>query len=175
MSLRRDCDQLVVRNAAPQKKRQPRGKLEIRDAVGTARRDVGGFLLGAHQELRARQQTTKRELDAVFERPSMTAFVVEREQSLDIRGSGRTSIRAAGQRRQNRLGTSVFAGRGGRVARQHLSEASRLFRTLRSERTLNPQKADGRVVLQLRNGVVLERLPIVLLDQVEARAVVRCD
>ena len=37
--LRRDGDQLVVRNAAPQEERQPRRELEIGDAVRPARRE----------------------------------------------------------------------------------------------------------------------------------------
>ncbi len=38
---------------------------------------------------------------------------------------------------------------------------------------MNPEKADGRIILQLRDAVILKRLSLVLLDQVEAGPVVR--
>ena len=40
------------------------------------------------------------------------------------------------------------------------------------KRALNPQKADGRVILQLGDTIILKRLSLVLPDQIEAGAVV---
>src|SRR6266852_4588962 len=100
------------------------------------------------------------------------AFVVERHQALDVlRGRG-PAIRAPRERGQNRPRARIFLRGCLRMAREDLAHAARFFGTLRVERTLNAEEADRRVVLQLRNRVVLERLAIVLPDHVQARTVV---
>jgi hypothetical protein len=62
-----------------------------------------------------------------------------------------------------------------RAAGEHACAARRVGGTLRIERPLDADEADGRVVLQLRDRVVLERLAVVLPDDVEARTVVGGD
>ena len=56
---------------------------------------------------------------------------------------------------------------------EDFSAACRIVRTLRVERTLDANEPDRRVVLHLRDRIVLQRLPVVVPDQIEARAIVR--
>ena len=58
---------------------------------------------------------------------------------------------------------------------EHLSPARRVFRPLRVERTLDAKVSDRRIILELRDGIVLERLAIVVADDVEAGAIVGGD
>ena len=76
-SLAGHVDQLVVRNAAPQEERQARGQFQVADAIGSPGGEIGRFLFGAHEKLRARQQPPKRQLDAVLERAGAAALLVE--------------------------------------------------------------------------------------------------
>ena len=61
------ANQLVVRAAAPQKERQPRGQLQIADAISLARLDIGRTIFGAEHKLRMRQDELQPALDAVLE------------------------------------------------------------------------------------------------------------
>ncbi len=73
-------EQFVVGNAAPQEERQPRGQLEVADAIGRARRDARRILLDAEQELAADQHRAQRRLDARRRSPpSCARLAIERQ------------------------------------------------------------------------------------------------
>ena len=93
LALRRDVQQLVVRNAAPQEERQPRRQLEIADAIDRARRNRGGIWFAAEQELRARENQPQRILDADVEIPVIASWRSDR-----TRCSVSTSASVTGRR-----------------------------------------------------------------------------
>jgi hypothetical protein len=64
---RGDVDQLVIRNAAPEEEREPRGQIEIAQAIGRAGGDACRFTFEPEQELRVDQQPRQRALDAALE------------------------------------------------------------------------------------------------------------
>ena len=132
--------------------------------------------LGADQELRAREQQPQRELDAVVEacrrlRPSSKNDI---SVAMSCAVGGRRYARRASVVRicSRARRSSLTASRDG-SAREDLAAARGVGRTLGVERALDAHEADRRVVLHLRDRVVLERLAIVLPDHVEARAIVR--
>jgi len=66
-SRRRNVQQFLVRNAAPDEERQPRCELDVADAIRRAGSDARGITLDAEQELRADEQSLDRPLDAEIE------------------------------------------------------------------------------------------------------------
>ncbi len=66
-SARRGVEQLVVRDAAPEEERQPRGELEIGQPVRGTSGDARGIALGAEEEVGIDQNPLERELDAGIE------------------------------------------------------------------------------------------------------------
>ncbi len=67
-ALARRRQQLFVRDAAPEKERQPRRQLDVADAVDAARRRIRRILLDAKDKLRAREDQLQRALNAALER-----------------------------------------------------------------------------------------------------------
>ena len=175
--LRRPClatvNQLVIRDAAPQEERQPRGEIEIGDAVRLTGRDARRFLLGTHEEIGTREQTTQRQLNPFVEGSIGAPLLVEVDQRADLRLRDGAAIRATCDAAENLASTDLFLRRGRWTTGEHLAAALRVLGALRVERARDAQEADRRVVLELRDAVVLERLPIVLLDHVEAGPEVR--
>ena len=85
----------------------------------------------------------------------------------------RTPVGAPRQRRQNLLRAGLLLAGVRRPTRKNLAHAARVLRTLGIERPLNPEEPYRGVILQLRDAVVFERLPIVLLDHVKTGPEVR--
>src|SRR4051812_25590186 len=75
--LGRDVDQRVIRDAAPQQKRQPRCQLQIGDSVGLARTNIFGFPFGANQKLRAGQDAAQSQLNSVLKGSFAAALLIE--------------------------------------------------------------------------------------------------
>src|SRR5207249_1371260 len=84
-----------------------------------------------------------------------------------------TAVGAPRQRRKDFLCAGFLPAGIGGAACEYLADAARVLRTRGSEGSLNPQKPDGRVILQLGDAVVLERSSLVVPDQVQAGPVVR--
>ena len=78
-SARREVNQFVVGNAAPQEERQARGQREIADAMNRSGRKIRWRRLDPEKKLRADQESPKRQLDAALESAS-PILVVEGEQ-----------------------------------------------------------------------------------------------
>jgi hypothetical protein len=106
----------------------------------------------------------------------LAAGLEKRQQRRDLRRLRRTAVRPARQRRQNLFGAlALTLRRRRRPTGEHLPAARGIGGALGVERPLDAQVADRRVVLHLRDGVVLERLAVVVADDVEARTIVRRD
>ena len=105
---RSGIEQLVVRDATPEKKRETRGQLQVADAIVRIGGDVRWVGLDPKQELRARQESTERHLDARVEATLTTAGGVERHQPLDVIVIDRSPIPATSERCQNRSRTACF-------------------------------------------------------------------
>ncbi len=117
-------EQLVVRNAAPEKERQARGQLQIADAIRRARRGVGRFVLDAKQELRTHEHAFERPLNAPIESAFGSAGGVEGQQALrrPRRSPGAdtpaapASKESAWRRRDRRRRLDAGRSTGGRLA-----------------------------------------------------------
>ncbi len=107
-ALLRDAQQVIVRNAAPEEERQPRGELDIADAMDRTCGDTGGIPFSAEHELRARQYGAQRRLDALLEVTFTARGSVEGKQAFDIDRRGLPAIRAARQGCDNPPGAGVF-------------------------------------------------------------------
>src|ERR1019366_3988142 len=103
------------------------------------------------------------------------AFFIEIRHPLEICLSRRTSVGASHQRAENFLCAGFFLAWISGTAREHLADAARVPRTHGVEGPLNSQKADGRIILQLRNAVVLERFSLILPDLVQHGSIVGCN
>ena len=101
LSLRSRVQQLVVRDAAPEKEGQTRRQLDVVDPERASGRDVGRFALDAEEELRADEQPLECAFDSGVEAALAASFLIERQQILDVRLGRRPPICAAGQREQN--------------------------------------------------------------------------
>ena len=174
-SLARDVDQFVVGNAAPQEKRQPGGQFQIANAIRLADRQVGRFSFDTHQKLRACQDPPNGDLNTVFKRGALASFLIEPHQTFKVFGSCGTPISAPRQRRNDLLCASLFLGGLGRArgaACKHLAHAARVCRTLGSERTLNLQEANFRIVGEAGDPAVFERASRKVFGEIEAGPVV---
>jgi hypothetical protein len=111
LSARCEIEKLVVRNAAPQKERQPRGQLQIGEPirVGSGTR---GIELDAEQELGADEQPFDRLPYTDIEPSFGAASFVEAQERRNIRGGHRTPERAASQRREDSFCAGCVVGMG---------------------------------------------------------------
>ena len=64
LALARQIDQLIVRYAAPEEKREPRSQFDVADTVSLARRQIRRQVFLAEQKFRIRQQPLNRDLNA---------------------------------------------------------------------------------------------------------------
>ncbi len=116
----REREQLVVRDAAPEKERQARRELEIADPVDGADRDVGGVALEPIEESRIDEQPRQRVLDADLE---IAAFLapepIELQQGLHrvVVGRHRAAVRARREPREDALRAGRLRRRGARACR----------------------------------------------------------
>ncbi len=115
-AVRRDTQQLVVGDAAPQEERDARGEVEVADRVRRALRDAGRIGFEPEEELRLDQQPRQRRLNARVERRPGAALLEERDEVLHFGGRGRAAIGAPGQRRENPRGARGFVSRSRRPA-----------------------------------------------------------
>ena len=141
LSARRRAQQLVVRNAAPEKKRQARGELEIADAIGRAGREVRRLLFDAEEKLRAHQHAFDGSLNAAIESALGPARGVKREQALDVLVGGRTPVRPPHESRENpRRARDVGVRRG--TAHENPAPARRVARPFDVVRTADRHAGD---------------------------------
>ncbi len=98
-----ELNQLLVRDAAPQEEREPRGQLEVADAVSRPCRDLRRLDLGPVDELRIGEDALHGGLDAVIE---ASAFVAagskERHHLVDVGVGGGAAEGLARQRGNDR-------------------------------------------------------------------------
>src|SRR5207247_7201068 len=117
--------ELIVRNAAPQKERQPRSQIEIAEAIDGSRGRARRLALDAKEEARRGQDPFDPALDAGGEAAACLAEAlakaglscsVELDERLHVRLGDGPPIRARRDRRQDLSRTGLFLG-GGRACR----------------------------------------------------------
>ena len=128
-----ETKQLIVRDAAPEEERQPRGELEIADAVGRALRRLRRIALDAEQEFRIDEDPLHRGFDAVLETAFAASLFVEAHDVLDVRVGDRPAIRAAHQRGDDLLGARRLVARIGGLAGEDARTARRLADAFRAK------------------------------------------
>src|SRR5205823_6123176 len=101
LSSRRDVQQLVIRDAAPEEERQPGRELDVADLERRAARESGWLAFDAEKKLRADEQPLERALDARVEARLVAALVKEGQQVAKIGVARRPSIRESRQREQD--------------------------------------------------------------------------
>ena len=112
LTLRRQIHQRIVRDAAPEEKRQSRRQLDIGHVLKRARLRGRAVLFDAEHKRRAGKQPAQRHLDAAVEISLGSACAIEGEQATRVALRHRPPIRLARQRRENLRGTRVFVGCG---------------------------------------------------------------
>ena len=119
LARRGDVDQLVVRDAAPQEERQPRGEREIADAIRLADGGSRRLRLAAVDELDVGEDPLQRGLDAVVEGAFFAAArTIELHQRVHVRGRRRAAERAFGERGHDRARAALFLTSGGALTRR---------------------------------------------------------
>ena len=119
-------EQRVVRNAAPEEKRQARGKLEVADAIHALRSHGCGIPLDPKQEFRTHEQPLQRVLDARVESALSVRVVVERQQQSEIGVSHRAAIGTSRQRREDLTAQSSAASPCAAASGRHTKMRARL-------------------------------------------------
>src|SRR5579864_1461559 len=165
--LARNGNQFVIRNAAPEQEGQAGSQFEIGNAIGPARGYVFRLPLGPHQKLRAGQNSPQCKFDSVLKSSLPTSLLVKALNPFLIHWSDGPPVGTAHQRRQDLLCAWTFLVGTQGAAGINLADARRIFRTRRIERSLDSQETDGRVVFELWDGIVFERLSLELADQIE--------
>src|SRR6185312_1730897 len=95
LTLLREREQLIVRDAAPEEERQARGEVEIAYPVRRAGGEPLRRRLDAEDKLRIGEQPLHERLDARIERAALPAEGVKLHQRRDIRGCFEASIGTA--------------------------------------------------------------------------------
>ncbi len=91
-------EQRIVRDAAPEKEREPGGQLQVSDRMRSPWRGVGRIALDAKQKLRADQKPLDGPLDPEVESAFRPAGGVEGHQALHIGGGNGPAVSAALER-----------------------------------------------------------------------------
>src|SRR5262245_43387002 len=100
-------EQLVIGNAAPEKKRKSRSQLDVGEAMRLMRlaRGARGIAFHAKQKLGARQNTLQCRLNARFKASIAAAVIVETHEALQVGIGDRLAVCPASQRRNYLLCT----------------------------------------------------------------------
>ena len=121
--------QLVVGNAAPQEERQPRRQLQVADAMNRSRRRARRIVFSAEDEFRDRPASAgSRPGSRSRNHRARASAVVELEQRLEVRLTGRSPIGAARQRRKDPSRTRPFHGPARWAAGKYPTTAGRVSR-----------------------------------------------
>ena len=130
LRLRRQRQQLVVGDAAPEEERQPRRQVDVVQLKRRAGSDAGRRPLEAKHELGMDQDELQREPDAGVEAAARVAVLVGAPDFVERRLRDRPAECPARQRRQNRRGRrrGSSAGRAGRQTKirapaRHVADA----------------------------------------------------
>ena len=141
---RRQLEQLVVRDAAPEEERQARRQGEVVDAVQRVRRRAGWIALDSEQELRADEQPFDCPLNAGIESLRATGLV-KRQQPGDVVVRRGTTVGAAGEAGEDASRARGFIRGTRRFTREDPFATRRLARTGRRVGTADRQGAQVRL------------------------------
>ena len=160
--------QLLVRHRVPEEVAQPRGQLDVRDAVHLRRIVRVEIALDVEQEVRRDEHRLNRQRDALLHRlPVALRQVDELPQRRDFRAGDRPAVGAPRQRRQD----AVDAARTGRRIADQDALAARLL-TRRGERPDDGDRADPLVDRVLVDVLLRQRLDERIVDEPEAQRVI---
>ena len=144
----RQVEQLVVRDAGPEKERQARGELEIGDPVDLSVGHTGRVSFDAEQKLRAHQHAFDGALDTALEATLDTPPLVERQEPLEVLFGHRAPIGATCHRRQDLPRARLLVGRrgaGAGSAAEDVTAAWCVARAIRAIGSADDQAGDGRL------------------------------
>ena len=129
-----NIEEVVVRDAAPEEERQPRGEFEVADRMDRAGRTLRGFFMH-EQEVRGHQDGLQRRADSGLKSAAgATLPGVDPHERREVRLGHRTAVGLAGQLGQDEARAGVFGKRARRVADEDLSPARRQAGVLNFER-----------------------------------------
>ncbi len=166
-------NEFVIGDAAPDQERQARGQLQVRNAIGLSRRYVRGLALRADQEWRTGQDAAQTQLDSISKGAFAPAFLIKALYPLPISGSDWPPVCTPHQSGEDLFGTRVLLGLTRWMAGKYFANRGRVFGPGWIERPLDSQNSDRRIVFQLRDWIIFERLAPVLPDEIERWTVVR--
>ncbi len=126
LALRGEGDQLLVRRAAPQEIREPRGQFQIADAIVRPGRDAGGRALEAEHKFGTGDHRLQRRADAGLEIASVAARLIEAQQVFEIVVVTGRRYACRARRGDNLLGAGNFVGGRRGTAGEDLAAAGRL-------------------------------------------------
>ena len=159
-------EQLVVRDAAPQEERQPRGDLQVAEGIGLlVLRQVDRLAVYPQQEVRVHQDALQPVLDARLEAAAFAApRLVELQQRIPVAIGHRPAIRAAGDPRQDRRRAGAFLrGPGGLTDEDRPPAGSVRESAAERVRATDVDRADRGVVhvdlVVRQHAAALQRLP----------------
>ena len=142
LAANRGIEELVVRDAAPQEKRQAGSQLEVAYRVRAAG-DVQRIQLYAEEELRIDEDRAERSLDAAVEVARRAPFAVEGQRPFEILHGNGPAVGAAHQGREDLPRARFFVGRPVRPADEDAVAARRLGGALRRVRSGHRHLVDG--------------------------------
>src|SRR5262249_1550631 len=147
ISTYRSIEQFVIRNAAPQKKRQSRCQLDRADRIGMPGHGTFGVVLDPEQKIGIGKQPLECGLDAAVERPAFSAALIKSHQRRNIFLCGSPTERTAPERRKNTARTRRFLASARRIAHKDPRATCSTARALRIERTIHGNAVDGGVAV----------------------------
>ena len=121
----RGGNQFLVGRLAPEEERQPRGEVDVGDAIGAARARVGRRLLETEDEIGARQDRFERGAHAGLEAVLGRFAFVERHDAIDLGGAERPSVGLAAEPRDDLARARALIRRRGRTAAEDFLPARR--------------------------------------------------
>ena len=161
----RQREQGVVGDAVPEEERQPRGEIEIVDAIAHAGRGRR-LALDAEQKVEADEHPFDSRLHAAFKAACFRRSVEEAEQRIHLLGCGWPTVGTAREPRQNspraaglfsRNGRPTFAvATAGKPAREDEPAARRIAGTRTAVRAIDRQRVNGGKAIELLVGAASE-------------------
>ena len=145
LTLNRRVEQFIVRNAAPDKEREPRRQIQIRQAIHGTRRGIRWILFDTEEKVRAGEDRAKRHFDAGFETARRFALLIELRQHLHFGSGHGTPKRTPRQSGNHLLRAAVFIGWLLRAAGEDAPPAWCVARTGRIERTGDRDRIERRL------------------------------
>ena len=149
----RVVEELVVRNAAPEKEGEPRRQLEVADPIRGAGWDAGRIRFDAKQEMRADEHGGDRHLDPGVEVVLGACLAIERERSAEVGVGHRPPVGAAQQRTQDLFRRLLLVVNPCRPRHENAPPAGRVARARRAVGADDGHRVDRRLDARMPIGI----------------------